>query len=55
MAQQGQVAVGGAAGEQVHHPLALQSGEAMDQIAVAALPAPPVPLDRGRQVFGACA
>jgi len=55
MAQQGQIAVGGAAGEQVHHPLALQGGEALDQIAVAALPGPPVPLDRGRQVLGAYA
>ena len=53
MAQQGQVAVGGAAGEQVHHPLALQSREALDQIAVAALPGPLMPRDRGRKMLGA--
>ena len=47
MAQQGQIAVGGAAGEQVHHPNALQGGEALDQITVAALPGPLMPLDRG--------
>ena len=35
--------------------MALQGGEALDQIAVAALPGPLMPLDRGRQVFGACA
>ena len=55
MAQQGQVAVSGTASEQVHHPLALQCREALDQIAVAALLGPLMPLDRGRQVLGALA
>ena len=42
--QQWQVAVGGAAGEQVEHPLLLQGAKASDQIAVAVVPAEQVPL-----------
>jgi hypothetical protein len=42
--QQWQVAVGGAAGEQVEHPLLLQGAKASDQIAVAVLPAEQVAL-----------
>ena len=42
--QQWQVAVGGAAGEQVEHPLLLQGAKASDQITIAVVPAEQVPL-----------
>ena len=47
--------MGGAAGEQIHHTLALQGRKALDQITIAALPGPPMPLDCGRKMLGACA
>ena len=38
MAQEWEVSMGGAAGEQIHHTLALQSRKAPNQVAVAGLP-----------------
>ena len=38
MAQEWEVSMGGATGEQIHHPLALQCRKAPDQVAGAGLP-----------------
>ena len=51
-AQQGHVAVGGAAGEQVEHALLLQRLEATDQIPIAVLPALEVALKAALQMVG---
>ena len=38
MAQEGQISMGGATGEQIHHSLALEGCKASNQVAVAGLP-----------------
>ena len=50
LAQQGQVAMGGSAGQQINGSAALQGGEPSDQIGVTALPGLQMALHRGGQM-----